>query len=149
MQLRLTRKLISAVLLSSCMVTSTAFAAEPDTGLSSAEQGNYLLELKRLYLTENDRQALLAHCNDLLTTYALRAAYQVGQAQRQDLLYQVALGGPGELVLREETRAEQGSARAVRNQRLSVFGLDPYIRYDCPATGSACVPDNPAHGRAR
>ena len=121
-------------------------AAQPGQ-LDGQEQGRYLAQLKKLYLTGDERQALLAHCNDLLTTYALRAAYQVGQAQRQDLLYQVALGGPGELVLREETRAEQGGARAVRNQRLSVFGLDPYIRYDCPATGAACVLHNPADGR--
>ena len=38
MQLRLTRKLITAVLLSSCMVTAPLFAAEPEGGLSSAEE---------------------------------------------------------------------------------------------------------------
>lgn len=147
MQLRLTRKLITAALLSGCMAASPAFAAEPDAGLSSAEQGNYLRELKRLYLTENDRQALLAHCNDLLKTYALRAAFQVGQAQRQDLLYQVREGESGELVLREETRGQQGTDIAVRNQRVSLFGVDPFVRYDCPSTGISCVLQNPQDGR--
>ena len=37
-------------------------------------------------------------------TYALRAGYQVGQAQRQDLLYHFAVGNAGELILREESR---------------------------------------------
>ena len=147
MQLRLTRKLISEVLLSSCMATSTVFAAEPDAGLSSAEQGNYLLELKRLYLTQNDRQALLAHCNDLLKTYALRAAYQVGQAQRQDLIYQLRQGEAGELLLREEIRGQQGTDIAVRNQRVPLFGVDPFVRYECPASGISCVLHNPNDGR--
>lgn len=125
------------------MASSTAFSAETSTGLSSAEQGNYVLELKRLYLTQNERQALLAHCNDLLKTYALRAAYQVGQAQREDLLYQLRLGEPGELLLREETRSKQGTEIAVRNQRVALFGVDPFVRYECPASGISCVLHNP------
>lgn len=146
MRLRLTRRLGVVMLFAALGVAGPALAAQPAAQLDGQEQGRYLAELKKLYLTGDERQALLAHCNDLLTTYALRAAYQVGQAQREDRIYQVALGGPGELVLREETRAEQGAERAVRNQRLSVFGLDPYIRYDCPAVGAACVLHNPADG---
>lgn len=146
MQLRLTRKLVSAVLLSTCLGASPVFSAEPGAGLSSAEQGNYLLELKRLYLTQNERQALLAHCNDLLKTYALRAAYQVGQAQREDLLYQLRLGESGELLLREEIRGQQGTDLAVRNQRVSVFGVDPFVRYECPSSGISCVLHNPNDG---
>ena len=146
MQLRLTRKLISAVLLSSCMATTPAFSAEPGTGLSSSEQGSYLLELKRLYLTRNERQALLAHCNDLLKTYALRAAYQVGQAHRQDVLYQLRQGEAGELLLREEIRGQQGTDIAVRNQRVPLFGVDPFVRYECPLNGISCVLNNPNDG---
>jgi hypothetical protein len=146
MQLRLTRKLISAVLLSGCLAAPAALAAEHEPALSSAEQGNYLLELKRLYSTQNERQALLAHCNDLLKTYALRAAYQVGQAQRQDLLYQVREGGAGELLLREEIRGQQGTDIAVRNQRVPLFGVDPFVRYECPSNGISCVLHNPSDG---
>lgn len=146
MQLRLTRKLMAAVLLGGCLALSPAFAGEPAAGLSSAEQARYLSELKRLYLTEDERQALLAHSNELLQAYALRAAYQVGQAQRQDLLYQLRLGAPGELLLREETRGAQGTDVAVRNQRIVLFGVDPFIRYDCPQSGISCVLFNPADG---
>ncbi|MBP8236533.1 MAG: hypothetical protein KAX63_02320 [Pseudomonas sp.] len=146
MQLRLTRKLITAVLLSSCMVTAPLFAAEPEGGLSSAEQSNYLLELKRLYLTQDERQALFAHCNDLLKTYALRAAYQVSQTQRQDLVYQLRQGEAGELLLREETRGQQGTDLAVRNRRIGIFGADPFVRYECPASGISCVLHNPNDG---
>lgn len=146
MQLRLTRKLITAVLLGGCLLSAPGWAAEPAAGLSSSEQARYLADLKRLYLTQDDRQALLAHSNDLLKTYALRAAYQVGQSQRQDLLYQLSAGAPGELVLREETRDPQSSNVSVRNQRFTLYGLDPYISYDCPQSGISCVLHNPADG---
>ena len=50
----------AAVLLGGCVAVSPVFAGEPGGGLSSAEQSNYLAELKRLYLTQDERQALLA-----------------------------------------------------------------------------------------
>lgn len=146
MQLRLTRKLIGAVLFSSCLGISTAGAGELGAGLSSTEQSSYLSELKRLYLTEDERQALLAHSNELLKTYALSAAYQVGQTQRQGLLYQLSLAGPGELLLREEVREQNGTDIAVHNRLISLFGADPYVRYECPVSGISCVLHNPNDG---
>ena len=145
MHLRLTRKLIPVTLLVGCLVALPALASEPAAGLSSAEQAGYLADLQRLYLSQDERQALLLHSNALLTTYALRAGFQVGQAQRQDLLYQLRLGAPGELLLREEIRG-QGNDVAVRNQRIALFGVDPFIRYDCPASGISCVLYNPVDG---
>ena len=93
-----------------------------------------------------DWGSVLRDCNQLLQTYALRAGYQVGQAAPRDLLYQLSLGAPGELLLREESRGQQGTDVSVRNRSLSVFGLDPYIRYDCPLSGIRCVLHNPADG---
>ncbi|MCU1718353.1 hypothetical protein [Pseudomonas sp. 5P_3.1_Bac2] len=145
MQLRLT-KLVTAVLLSSCLASNLCLASESGVSLSSSEQSQYLLKIKRLYLTDNDRQALLAHCNDLLKTYALRAGYQVTQSNRQDLLYQLSLGTSGELLLREESRAQQGGALAVRNRPLNLYGVDPFVRYECPSNGISCVLHNPADG---
>ncbi|UFQ99490.1 hypothetical protein J7655_02890 [Pseudomonas wenzhouensis] len=124
----------------------TLAGADEKGALQGADQAAYLDGLKRLYLTDNERQALLAHNNALLETYALRAGYQVGQAQRQDLLYRFAVGNTGELILREERRDVQGTAIAVRNQRVSVFGIDPFIRYECPTGGIRCVLLNPVDG---
>jgi len=121
-------------------------AAEIDSGLSSPEQVSYLAGIQRAHPNISQRQALLAQCNQLLKTYALRAGYQLGQSDPRDWLYQLSIGGPGELLLREESRAPQGPAVAVRNQRLSVFGVDPFIRYDCPQNGIRCVLQNPADG---
>lgn len=146
MRLGLTRRLSGLLLLVALGgVAATPVLAE-QAQLSGEEQARYLAELKRLYLTKNERTALLAHTNALLDTYALTAAYQVGKTQRSDLRYQLSVAGPGELVVREESRAQQGMERAVRNQKLLVFGLDPYIHYDCPPSGIVCTLQNPADG---
>lgn len=146
MRIRLTRQLggiIVTLLFSSAPLVT---AAEAQGALSGNEQTTYLAGIQRLYLAKSERAALLEHCNQLLQTYALRAGYQVGQTAPRDLLYQLSLGGPGELLLREESRGQQGTDVSVRNRSLSVFGLDPYIRYDCPLSGIRCVLHNPADG---
>lgn len=146
MRIRLTRRLggiIFTLLFGSAPLVT---AAEAQGSLSGNEQARYLADLQRLYLAKSERAALLEHCNQLLQTYALRAGYQVGQAAPRDLFYQLSLGGPGELLLREESRGQQGTDISVRNRSLSVFGLDPYIRYDCPLSGIRCVLHNPADG---
>lgn len=127
------------------VAASAAQAEQPTASLSGAEQANYLAELKALYLTDSERKALLAHSNSLLDSYALRAAYQVGQPRREDRRYQLQVSAPGELLLREEVRSQNGEVR-VSNQRLNVYGADPFIRYECPQTGISCVLRNPQDG---
>jgi len=75
---------------------SAAPAQASEAQLSGEEQARYLADLKRLYLTKDERKALLAHSNALLDTYALRAGYQLGKApaQRSDLRYQLSIAGP-------------------------------------------------------
>jgi len=131
---RLSKLLVLAVFLG---IGIPLQAAETNT-LSSDEPGKYLTELKALYLTADERTALLAHSNALLETYGLRAAYQVGQANPQDLRYQLEAGAPGELRIREERRDESGKM-AVRNRSFSVFGMDPYVQYQCPPQGVICT----------
>ncbi|MBC9249138.1 hypothetical protein A9179_02490 [Pseudomonas alcaligenes] len=146
MRLGLTRRLSGLLLVAALGGAAPVPAVAAEAQLSGEEQARYLAELKRLYLTKDERKALLAHSNALLDTYALTAAYQVGQAQRSDLRYQLSVVAPGELLVREESRAQQGNTLAVRNHKLSVFGLDPYIRYDCPPSGIVCTLQNPADG---
>ncbi len=52
---------------------------------------------------------------------------------------------PGQLRIREERRDGSGNI-AVRNHSLSVFGMDPYIHYQCPLQGLVCVFNSPAGG---
>ncbi|WP_256657852.1 hypothetical protein [Pseudomonas sp. 2FG] len=150
MRSRLTRRLGTLALFTTWLVTAVlatpALHAAESAALNGAEPARYLSELKRLYLTKDERQALLAHSNELLRSYAVRAAYQVGQRERHDRVYQLSVSGPGELLVHEQTRAAQDMTLAVRNQRLSVFGLDPYIRYDCPLTEQVCVFKSPVDG---
>ncbi len=147
MRIRLTRQLSGIIFLGLFgSAVAAAPAQESGNGLSGSEQARYLVGIQNLYLAKSERAALLEHCNQLLQTYALRAGYQVGQTAPRDLLYRLSLGGPGELLLREESRGQQGTDVSVRNRSLSVFGLDPYIRYDCPLSGIRCVLHNPADG---
>ncbi len=139
----LTRRLGGLLLL---MLAGATQASEAQ--LSSDEQARYLNALKQRYATQNERQALLAHSNALLDSYALRAGYQLDKplAQRSDQQYHLSVSAPGELLVRKEARNAQSQELAVTNQRLSVFGLDPYIHYDCPQTGISCELLNPADG---
>ncbi len=146
MRLVLTRRLSGLLLMLSLGGVVQVQASEALLG--GEEQTRYLAGLKRLYMTSDERKALLAHSNALLDTYALRTGYQVGKvpAQRSDVRYQLSIVGPGELLVRQEMRREQSKILEVSNQRLSVFGLDPYIRYSCASSGIICVLNNPADG---
>lgn len=115
-------------------------------GLDSAEQQRYLAELKRLYPRQAPRKALLEHCNRLLESYALRSGYRVGQAQHDDLLYQLSVVRPGVLGVREEQRSADGSRVAVHNREVELFGVDPFISYRCPSRGPACQVLSPRDG---
>jgi hypothetical protein len=119
-------------------------ATETNT-LDSTESGKYLAGLKALYLTADERKALLEHSNALLETHRLKAAYQVGEVNPQDLAYRLSVGAPGELRIREERRDATGNI-AVRNRSLSVFGVDPYLQYQCPPQGIVCIFTSPAGG---
>jgi hypothetical protein len=121
-------------------------AGNSQASLGSAEQARYLAELQRLYPRQAPRKALLGHCNRLLESYALSAGYRVGEKQRDDLLYRLSVSGDGTLNVREETRSADGSRLEVRNQTLAVFGVDPFVRYECPNRGPACRVLNPQDG---
>ena len=141
----LTSRLSKLLLISLFLTASVSLQADESPALSSDESAHYLAELKALYLTSDERKALLAHSNALLETHGLKAAYQVGQANPHDLAYRLSVGAPGELRIREERRDASGNI-AVRNRSFSVFGMDPYLRYQCPPQGIVCVFTSPADG---
>lgn len=144
MRLRLTRKLqrVGLMLIVALGIQLPAFAE--GNSLASDEPARYLSELRKLYLTKDDRTALLAHSNALLQSYALRAGYQIGSSAPRDLLYSLSLGEPGELLVREEVRSE--GRLQVRTEPVNLFGVDPFIRYDCPSHGIVCEIRHPADG---
>jgi len=138
--------LLSKLLLISLFLGASVPLQAAETGtLGSDEPARYLAQLKALYLTSDERKALLDHSNGLLETHGLKAAYQVGQANPQDLKYRLSLGAPGELRIREERRDAAGNI-AVRNRSFSVFGMDPYLQYQCPPEGIVCTFTRPDGG---
>ena len=122
----------------SFIAASTFSFAEP-AALESSEQVNYLKQLKQQHATTNERTALLAEVNSLLTQHSLRAGYQVGYSNPQDFLYSVSVDNRGELLIREEIRSSQNNTMEVRSNRINVFGIDPFVSYACPAQGIRCV----------
>lgn len=121
-------------------------ASAPVSSLSSADHERYLAELKRLYPRQSSRKALLEHCNRLLESYSLRAGYRVGETQASDLLYQLSFLGEGQLNVREEIRSADGSRMEVHNRPLELYGVDPFVRYDCPTRGPSCQVLSPKDG---
>ena len=138
MQKGLTSKLRKLSFFMLLLVLGGPLQAAETNRLEPEESARYLSGLRTLYLTSNERVALLTHVNALLETYGLRAAYQVGRPNPQDLRYRLETGAPGELRIREERRDASGSI-AVRNRSLSVFGMDPYVQYQCPSQGVVCT----------
>lgn len=138
MQNGLTSRLWKLWALALFLVLGSPLQAAETNRLEPEESAKYLAGLRALYLTSDERAALLSHANALLETYGLRAAYQVGQPNPQDLRYLLAVGAPGELRIREERRDSSGNL-AVRNRSFSVFGLDPYVQYQCPTQGVICT----------
>ncbi|GEM_PF-2699496 len=95
MQQRLTSLLSKLLLISFFLVPGVPLQAAESGSLGSEESVKYLAELKALYLTSDERKALLAHSNALLETHRLKAAYQVGQTNPQDLDYRLSVGATG------------------------------------------------------
>lgn len=134
----LSRALLALRWLTLSLITASSLSlAQPV--LESSEKTNYLKQLQQQHATNNERTALLAEVNALLSQYALRAGYQVGQSNPQDFLYSVSLQKSGELLIREEIRSNQNNVLEVRSNRINVFGIDPFLSYACPAQGIRCV----------
>lgn len=121
------------------LLAVSAFSFAEPAALASSEQVDYLKQLKQQHATASERTALLAEVNRLLTQHALRAGYQVGYSNPQDFLYSVSVAKQGELMIREEIRSSQNNTIEVRNNRINVFGVDPFVSYACPAPGVRCV----------
>lgn len=135
----LSRSLLTARWLALSLLAAATFSTAEPVTLDSSEQVNYLNQLKRQHATSNERTALLAEVNSLLTEHALRAGYQVGHSNPQDFLYSVSVAQQGDLIIREEIRSSQNNTMEVRSNRINVFGADPFVSYACPAQGVRCV----------
>ncbi len=122
--------------------------AEPATPASAGEaaiqwqrQGvhsdEYVEKLRKLYLKDQAKDALVEHINSLLATKPFRPSRLVTPEQRDGLRYSVSLGGQGVLLV-QETRYDNAGNAQVNLERRDVFGIDPYVRFGCDQQRRAC-----------
>jgi len=126
-------------------------AGDAPAAVITSERDSYINALKTRYGTGDERAALLAQSNQLLKDHALTASgwqSELTAERRADLYYRLSLGAPGELVVHEERREGADGAFSVRNQSLLLFGMNPFVRYDClSGTVQSCVLYNPQDGK--
>lgn len=140
----LTSSLITSLIASLfCLSSVQANSLTPESSTpvliqASEPQAHYLSELKQLYLTQDKRQALSLHLNDLLAAQALRAEYQLKQKNRYSLTYSVSYTEPAQLNIRREKRYIETGATQVSTEKIAVFGIDPAVTYHCAATAIHC-----------
>lgn len=104
-----------------------------------------LERLRRLYLVDSDRQALVMHLNSQLELGAWRKEARVIRVgEPADVLYQVAIGN-GEVLFREN-RVESGTDRRLISHSLRVYGVSANVRWDCESATNACWIYDPRDG---
>ena len=142
----LTSRLAKLVMVSVFCVIGTPLMASETVEFGSDESARYLTELKKLYLTNSDREALLAHSNGMLDTYALRAGYQVGQSNPQDFLYELSVSAPASCAFARKCVAAAAalpcaiaacrSLASIRTCNISVLPKVRAVRSTAPSTVS-------------
>ncbi|WP_404361715.1 tetratricopeptide repeat protein [Marinobacter sp.] len=99
--------------------------------------GDSVDRLRQLYLADSDAQALEIHLNTLLELTGWREDERVVRVgQPPDILYRVSADA-GRISIQETRRAgATGDAqRRLSVQTLSVYGIDPDVKWDCRGTG--------------
>ncbi|ONF43810.1 hypothetical protein BTO32_09160 [Marinobacter lutaoensis] len=104
-----------------------------------------LAKLRQLYLTDNDREALVLHLNSLLELAGWRVDQAVVRLDRPaDISYQVSVSG-GVLQI-QELRRDPGNRLVRQSEPLEVYGVNPMVEWSCEPTASACWIYDPRDG---
>ncbi|MDY6798240.1 MAG: hypothetical protein SVX28_05770 [Pseudomonadota bacterium] len=86
--------------------------------------------LRKLYLADTDREALVMHLNSLLQLAGWRQNQTVAMLDAPpDIAYRVSVTG-GTIQI-QEARREQGDRINHDTETLDVFGVNPQVRWDC------------------
>ena len=134
------RSILATRWLALSLITAASFSVLRAAQLRQQRTDQLPQPTKRQHATSNERTALIAEVNHLLSEHALRAGYQVGHKQStRFFLYSVSVTEQGNLLIREEIRSSQSNTLEVRSNRINVFGADPFVSYACPAQGIRCV----------
>lgn len=96
----------------------------------------YLIGLKKLYLTDDDQEALVLQINSILSSNPYTGARIKQKGSRKGIRYEIKIIGK-ELQVQEKHYDKTGAPTLVVN-RMDVFGVDPFIRYDCDYDRYVC-----------
>lgn len=115
------------------LLSSSAFAATAELRWSEEGSDDFLAEIQALYKQGNPAEALTRHINNLLEFYAygderVIAGSRVGTPSR----HRIHLSDRGEII----TTSVQGGEP--QQSRLRVFGVNPYVNYQCVESTASC-----------
>ncbi|MBD3639482.1 MAG: hypothetical protein HUJ18_00670 [Marinobacter sp.] len=104
-----------------------------------------IASLRKLYLTNNDRDALLMHLNSLLDVAGWRADQAVVRLDKPaDVAYEVS--ATDSVISFQEIRREAGSRLVRKTQTMEVYGVNPMIEWGCEAAVASCWIYDPRDG---
>lgn len=111
---------------------------EPGHGATSDKgQDEYLVSLRRLYLTDSDQKALLLHINQLLGSHPYYGDKIKKQQRDAGVDTQLDVAPDRELII-QERHYGKGGASHINVVKQAVFGIDPIVRYGCNMGESIC-----------
>ena len=117
---------------------SSMSSKKPVATIKAAGDEQNLKQLEKLYLTNNPRDALIAHLNSILATHAWTGGQRIQRPNaRQGVRYRVSAGQAGQLLIQETRFDEQGQA-AVTLSMMPVYGVSPLVRDGCLVTRLEC-----------
>ncbi|WP_163835545.1 tetratricopeptide repeat protein [Spartinivicinus ruber] len=103
--------------------------------------------LKKLYLTDNDEEALLRHINAILNNYAVRTGKIINLNKEADLVYSVTANKQGELFVTRRSSLAADANKRFSSSKLSVYGVDPFVDYQCSQVEKVCWLKHPVDGQ--
>lgn len=104
-----------------------------------------IASLRKLYLVDNDRDALLMHLNSLLDVAGWRADQAIVRLDKPaDVAYEVS--ATDSVISFQEIRREAGSRLVRKTQTMEVYGVNPMIEWGCEAAVASCWIYDPRDG---
>jgi len=102
-----------------------------------SQNDQYLANLKRLYLTNDDTEALEEHINGILAANVFVPGRIRNLNENEGVHYRVSANAKNDIVVQITDYSDPANASHSLN-RLGVFGVDPYVRTDCDYSRHAC-----------
>ncbi len=100
-------------------------------------KGEETQRLRRLYMVNSEREALVMHLNSLLELAGWREdARVIRERSTPDIHYQVSVDN-GEIRFRE-IRVGDGGNRSLTTHPLRVYGISPAIEWNCEEATESC-----------